>query len=129
MNKALLVLAAAVGALALVGLSGDAQAARKKAKAASSAPAVEDGIGHPKSAYYHKKTRVYGYVGRRRIGGYSYGREDVINTYGLTRGLYGSVNSWRDPFVDRQTTAGPFDHGFFFDSGVAPRGGDSPYLH
>jgi hypothetical protein len=39
------------------------------------------------------------------------------------------MNSYRDPFVDRQTTSGPFDHGFFFDSGVAPHGGDSPYLH
>jgi hypothetical protein len=129
MKKALLMLA--MGAVALLGLAADGQAgerARKKAKAASVA-AVDDGVEHPKSAYYHRRARVYGYLGRRRIGGYSYGREDVINTYGLTRGLYGSINSWRDPFVDRQTTAGPFDHGFFFDSGVAPRGGDSPYLH
>jgi hypothetical protein len=31
--------------------------------------------------------------------------------------------------VDRQTRFGPFDHGFFFDSGIEPRGGDSPYLN
>ena len=39
------------------------------------------------------------------------------------------TNSFRQPFSVRQTSAGPFDHGFFFDSGTAPHGGDSPYLH
>jgi len=126
MKKALLMLA--LGAGALFGLAVDAEAggrARKKA-----APVVVvDTAEHPKSAYYRKRARVYGYLGRRRVGGYSYAAEDVINTYGLTRSLYGSMNSYRDPFVDRQTSSGPFDHGFFFDSGIAPRGGDSPYLH
>jgi hypothetical protein len=127
MNKALLMLA--LGAAALIGFGPSVEAGeRTKKKAAATTAVVEPGA-HPKSAYYHKKTRVYGYVGRRRIGGYSYTAEDVANTYGLSRGLYGSMNSYRDPFLDRQTTAGPFDHGFFFDSGVAPRGGDSPYLH
>ena len=60
----------------------------------------------------------------RRIGFYSYTYRDVINTYGMSRARYGSMNSYRDPFVDRQTVNGPFDHGFFFDSGIAPRGGD-----
>jgi hypothetical protein len=52
----------------------------------------------------------------------------VVNTYGLTRNLYGSNNASatrRRP----ADPAGPFDHGFFFDSGIGPRGGDSPYLH
>jgi hypothetical protein len=71
--------------------------------------------------------RVGGYMGRR--GGYSYAAEDVVNTYGQTRALFGSINSYRDRYVDRQTSSGPFDHGFFFDSGIAPRGGDSPYLN
>jgi len=125
MNKALLMLA--IGAIALIGLGSDGEAGQRAKKKASAATAE---LGeHPKSAYYHRKrTRVYGYRARRR-GGYSYGAEDVINTYGLTRGLFGSINSYRDPFVDRQTTAGPFDHGFFFDSGIGPHGGDSPYLH
>ncbi|MDX2204198.1 MAG: hypothetical protein NW223_15715 [Hyphomicrobiaceae bacterium] len=74
-------------------------------------------------------TRVYGYLANRRIGGYSYTYSDVTNTYGLSRSLYGSMNSWRDPSLDRQTRSGPFDHDFFFDSGVGPRGGESPYLH
>jgi hypothetical protein len=64
----------------------------------------------------------------RRIGFYSYSYRDVINTYGDARSRYGSINSYRDPYVDRQTPSGPFDHGFFFDSGILPRGGNSPYL-
>jgi hypothetical protein len=73
-----------------------------------------------------KRARVKGYVARR--GGYSYSSQDVINTYGDSRTRYGGVNAYRDPFADRQTNAGPFDHGFFFDSAIAPRGGDSPYM-
>ena len=125
MKKAHLILA--LGALMLIGFGAGGAAAEPKAK--KKAMATADATEHPKSAYYRKRARVYGYMGRRRVGGYSYSAQDVMNTYGLTRGLYGSMNSYRDPFVDRQTSAGPFDHGFFFDSGIAPRGGDSPYLH
>jgi hypothetical protein len=126
MRKALLILA--LGAVAMVGFGTGSDAADTHAKK-KQIPEAADPAEHPKSAYYHRRARVYGYVGRRRIGGYSYSAEDVINTYGLSRSRYGSINSYRDPFVDRQTTAGPFDHGFFFDSGIGPRGGDSPYLH
>jgi hypothetical protein len=42
---------------------------------------------------------------------------------------FDATNSFREPFSVQQTSAGPFDHGFFFDSGAAPHGGDSPYLH
>ena len=79
-----------------------------------------------KSRLKHKRaTRVRGF--QARGGYYSYTDSDVINTYAGSRTLYGSTNFYRDPFSDRQTTAGPFDHGFFFDSGLGPRGGDSPY--
>jgi hypothetical protein len=78
---------------------------------------------------YHRRRPAIVRVHRgRRIGFYSYSYRDVINTYGMSRSLYGSINTYRDPFVDRQTPAGPFDHGFFFDSAIAPRGGDAPYL-
>ncbi len=80
--------------------------------------------GKAKSAY--RGARVKGYTKRR--GGYSYSASDVANTAGDSRTRYGSVNAYRDPFSDRQTNAGPFDHGWFFDSAVAPRGGDSPYM-
>ncbi len=107
--------------LAAVAVAGPAEAgARKKAVEA------DQGGAHPKSSYY-RGTRVKGYVARR--GGYSYSQQDTINTYGDSRGQYGSASSLRDPAFDRQTSAGPFDHGFFFDSGIEPRGGDSPYMN
>jgi len=34
-----------------------------------------------------------------------------------------------DPAINKQSQAGPFDSGFFFDSGFAPNGGDSPYMN
>ena len=72
-------------------------------------------------------TRVKGDTERR--GGYSYNYSDSINTYGDSRSIFGGASSLRDPMLDRQTNAGPFDHGFFFDSGIGPRGGDSPYMN
>lgn len=125
MRKALLVLA--LGAAALMANAGAGVAAEP---ARAKATTATEGALQPAKGRYSKKraVRVRGYVARRG-GYYSYQSEDVINTYGLTRSLYGSINSYRDPYVDRQSTAGPFDSGFFFDSGMAPRGGDGPYLH
>ena len=113
------------GALALMAVSGSepAQADERKRTTASG-----DAAEHPKAHYYRKRARVYGYVARRG-GGYSYWPEDVINTYGMSRSKYGSMNSYRDPSLDRQSPGGPFDHGFFFDSGMGPQGGQSLYLH
>lgn len=94
------------------------------------APVQADDSGKPRyTSKYRGKSgaKVRGYTARR--GGYSYTYADSINTYGDARSRYGSTQSFRDPSTDRQTKAGPFDHGFFFDSGVAPRGGDSPYMH
>jgi hypothetical protein len=81
--------------------------------------------GHRASAYYRGGPEIRGFVARR--GGYSYSIEDTINTYGDSRTLYGGASSYRNPMLDRQSRFGPFDHGFFFDSGIAPRGGDAPY--
>lgn len=80
-----------------------------------------------KARSYGKSPEVRGYTQRR--GGYSYSYSDTINTYGDSRSVYGAAQSFRDPMLDRQTIAGPFDHGFFFESGVSARGGNSPYLH
>lgn len=102
-------------------LAGPANAGSRKAAAP-----VDQGAAHSKSSYY-RGTQVRGYVARR--GGYSYSQEDTINTYGDSRGRYGSATSLRDPSFDHQTNAGPFDHGFFFDSGISARGGDSPYMN
>jgi len=64
-------------------------------------------------------------------GGYSYTAAQTTNTSGDARGRYGAADSLRDPNIDRQTNFGPFDHGFFFESGGGPgqHGGDSPYMH
>jgi len=40
--------------------------------------------------------------------------------------LYGG---FIDPSINKQTQAGPFDSGFFFNSGIGPNGGDSPYMN
>ena len=80
-----------------------------------------------KARHYRRAPAVRGYVVRR--GGYSYVIPDAINTYGDARARYGLNNFYRDPMADKQSQGGPFDHGFFFDSGIAPRGGDSPYMN
>ncbi|MBS0240739.1 MAG: hypothetical protein JSS20_01090 [Proteobacteria bacterium] len=92
-----------------------------------SAPAAAEGTAHKYKYRHHKHPQVRGYVSRR--GGYSYSYSDTINTYGDSRNRYGATQSFRDPMLDRQTTAGPFDDGFFFESGIAPRGGNSPYMN
>jgi hypothetical protein len=114
------VIAAAAGMLAILGLvpAGPADAGERE-KAGT----------HAKSSHYRKSSgpQVRGYAARR--GGYSYSYSDTINTYGDSRTLYGATQLFRDPMLDRQTNAGPFDHGFFFESGIAPRGGNSPYMN
>lgn len=113
----------AVGAVAFLAWSdGTAQAGDRRTRVYA-----QDGE-HPMARRYRKTgPRVYGYAARR--GGYSYTPQDVINTYGLTRNKYGSANSFRDPSIDMQTSSGPFDHGFFRDSGFGLHGGNSPYQH
>jgi hypothetical protein len=39
--------------------------------------------------------------------------------------LYGG---YIDPTINKQSPGGPFDSGFFFDSGMGQNGGDSPYM-
>ena len=72
-----------------------------------------------------------GKTATQRRGGYSYNQAQTINTYGDSRGKSGAADSLRDPNFDRQTNSGPFDHGFFFDSGIGPgqHGGSAPFLH
>jgi hypothetical protein len=63
-----------------------------------------------------------------RRGGYSYTKGDTINTYGDSRGQFGRSDSLRDPSLGTQTNSGPFDHGFFYNSGIGLHGGDAPFL-
>lgn len=112
---------ASAAALACTAIAAEAHSAKKAAPAP-----VAAGAEHPSSGYYRRTgPQVRGFVARR--GGYSYTAEDTINTYGDSRTRFGSTNVYRNPALDRQTNSGPFDHGFFFDSGISPRGGDSPY--
>ena len=113
----LLLSAALAATLAALTVPADAQVRRQAAE--------EVGGGHRASSYYRKAPQVRGFVQRR--GGYSYSYSDVINTYGNNRSLYGSTNTYRNPYLDLQSRSGPFDHGFFFDSGITSRGGNAPY--
>jgi hypothetical protein len=108
----------ALGALALLAYSGVTHAAERRMSVA----AQVDTSGATKIRYHRKKRplEVSIYTARRRLGGYSYRASDVINTYGRSPPPYADV---------RQSPGGPFDSGFFFDSGIGPRGGNSPYLH
>lgn len=112
----------AVAALALIGLAPDVGVSSAQAQGSSAQPAE-----HPSANAYRKRgPQVRGYVLR---GGYSYGREDSINTYGDSRSRYGGASFYRDTMLDRQSRSGPFDHGFFFDSAIGRGGGNAPYQH
>jgi len=105
--------ALALGAFFLSALPSGSFAAERNGKA----PAVRTvGSAEQNSARYQRRRiahpRVYA---GRRVGFYSYTYRDVMSP-------------WRDPYLFRQTQAGPFDSGFFFDSAILPRGGDSPHI-
>jgi hypothetical protein len=119
-------LALALGGLALMGFAAAGEAADRRTKPVASTEAGFQPTGGRYTRRYAAPVRAYR---GRRVGFYSYSYRDVINTYGMSRARYGIINSYRDPFVDMQTPNGPFDHGFFFDSGMLPRGGNAPYLH
>jgi hypothetical protein len=106
----------AVGALGALSLPASAQSPNTQTNATG---------GHPKSAYYRKAPQVRGFVQRR--GGYSYSSGDVFNTYSNNRSTNNATDAYRNPYLGGQSRSGPFDHGFFFDSGISPRGGNSPY--
>ncbi|HRD75787.1 MAG TPA: hypothetical protein PK264_07610 [Hyphomicrobiaceae bacterium] len=124
MLKSMMAALVAAGAVTIA-VAADASAHERRASRTTDSGAVL--TEHPKAGTYRRGPRVKGFVARR--GGYSYSWFDSINTYGSSRTVYGGTFLYRDPMMDRQTGAGPFDHGFFFDSGVGPRGGDSPYMH
>lgn len=99
---------------------------------AASAPADAGGRGWHGKSHRSSGPQVRGYVARH--GGYSYSYADTINTYGDGNGRYGRGNVLRDPSMEKnQSTSGPFDSGFFFNSGSTGSnnsyGGDSPYMN
>jgi len=112
---------AVLGAFALLACSGSPLIGERWG-----AMAFADGDKAPAKSRYKRGARVKGFL-LYRGGYYSYVNEDVINVYGGSRAKYGSTNTYRDFMTDRQTQGGPFDSGFFFDSGIGPRWNDAPY--
>lgn len=100
--------------------SGSAEATHKKKSAKTEQQS--ESVEHRSSQAYRRGPQVRGFLLRR--GGYSYASPDSINTYGDGRSIYGGGNTY---FYNQQSQGGPFDSGFFFDSGINPRGGNSPY--
>lgn len=104
----------AVGILAVASLNGEAAAGERKARVVEQGPQLNE---HPNSKYYRGQgPQVRGFVKRR--GGYSYSYSD-------------SVTDYRDTSILRDTQTarrqgGPFDNGFFLNSGTS-RYNNSPY--
>lgn len=106
--------ALATGILALGSMTGEVAAGERKARVVEQGPQFNE---HPNSKYYRGQgPQVRGFVKRR--GGYSYSYNDSVTDYRDTSILRDSQTSRRQ--------GGPFDNGFFFDSG-ASRYNDSPY--
>ncbi|MBI1384790.1 MAG: hypothetical protein GC150_07770 [Rhizobiales bacterium] len=108
-----LLFALAMGAgLVLAGASAEAGGSGGKGPRASQ---------HPQSDYYRGGPQVRGF--RRSVGGYSYEYND-----GQIDARDQSV--FLDPELDSpRRDRGPFDSGFFFDSGIGVAIDDSPYLN
>jgi len=72
----------------------------------------------------HKKKKKTARRGKER----SYALEQGSSPAEIARyfALYGG---YIDPYINKQSPGGPFDSGFFFDSGIGPNGGDSPYMN
>ena len=85
----------ALGVIALLTCSDATRAGERRAGIATYAPSKDANV-----RYYRKRRPLEVTIyGRRRIGGYSYGRADVVSTYGQ------SPPPWLDV---RQTPGGPF---------------------
>jgi hypothetical protein len=112
--KQLALILAAAGLLSLGLASGEAAAAERRTKPVEQGPQFSE---HPNSKYYRGQgPQVRGFVKRR--GGYSYSYSDSIIDFRDTSILRDYQNTRRQ--------GGPFDNGFFFDSGIS-RYNDSPY--
>jgi len=81
-----------------------------------------DAAGASRNSPFYKPTKQKPLVrgARRRAGGYSYTHEDSIIDF-RDRSVF------LDSRID-EPSRGPFDSGFFFDSGIE-RHNDSPYLY
>ena len=107
----------ALGLMAGGLMSVEATAAERGSRVVEDGPQLSE---HPKSKVYRRQgPQVRGYVQRR--GGYSYSYNDGAIDYRDTSILRDVQNSRRQ--------GGPFDSGFFYDSGINNKLNDSPYLN
>jgi hypothetical protein len=135
-HKGLLAALAACAALACTALplpgSGDRLVSR------AYADGVRGGHGSAKwrrpapGYYYGRRAPGYYYNGQYYApvyagGFYSYIDLDVVNSWSFAVSEFIGNSEFRTPFSDQQSPGGPFDSGFFFDSGMGPRFNDSPY--
>jgi hypothetical protein len=118
-HKGLLAVLAACAGIAFTGLpvpgAGDLGASKAHA----------DGVKRPKASKWKRAVRVKGFY--YRGGYYSYTDPDAIDTRAWARSLFISKSPFRSPLTERQTDAGPFDSGYFFESGLGPQFNSSPY--
>jgi hypothetical protein len=116
-HKGLLAVLAACAGIAFTGLpvpgAGDL----------ASSAAHADGVRT--TAKWKRAVRVKGHY--YRGGYYSYTDSDVIDSRAWARSLFISGSPSRTPFSHQQSDGGPFDSGFFFDSGMGPMFNDTPY--
>lgn len=77
----------------------------------------------PNEAEAKPKTRKRRAARQGTVSQQSKAKEKEISEYFR---LYGG---FIDPAINRQTPGGPFDSGFFFDSGIGRNGGQSPYMN
>jgi hypothetical protein len=113
------------GLLSVGALLAPATADAAKKKVVKTVPETSQSVEHRASIAYRRGPQVRGFVQRR--GGYSYGAADSINTYGDSKTIFGGSGAYSSYQFNQQSQGGPFDSGFFFDSGIGPRGGNSPY--
>jgi hypothetical protein len=120
LRYATLSLLAGAAALSLFGATADAGGKKPR-----SVVETQESRDVRTSRAYRRAPQVRGFVQRR--GGYSYAASDSINTYGDSQSRYSNYSLFRNGQFGRQSSSGPFDSDFFFDSGVSPRGGNAPY--
>ena len=101
------------GLIAILGMAIIAAATLGAGAGLDPAAAQEASSTKPKA----KSKGLKGSIGYRRA--YSYSKADVTGP--------DNIRLFADPGYTRQTPSGPFDNGFFFDSGIGLHGGQAPY--
>ncbi len=82
------------------------------------APGLSAGAAQAEEYRGEREKRIYAKKKRKSTSS----PEDIARYFQLYGGFI-------DPSINKQSQGGPFDSGFFFDSGLGPNGGDSPYMN